>query len=133
MALGLLIGPAITTASTAAAHTIRSARYHRVHYRRRSRRYWRYRTVSYRTVIQPVQGDPWSALRNCESGGNYAINTGNGYYGAYQFSATTWRALGYGGLPHEAAPPVQDEAARRLQASSGWGQWPACSHKLGLR
>jgi resuscitation-promoting factor RpfB len=75
----------------------------------------------------------WAALRKCESNGNYAINTGNGYYGAYQFAASTWRKLGYSGLPHEAAPAVQDEAARKLQASAGWGPWPACTRKLGLR
>lgn len=74
-----------------------------------------------------------AALRECESGGNYQINTGNGYYGAYQFSASTWRSLGYSGLPHNASPATQDRAARELQARSGWGQWPACSRKLGLR
>jgi Transglycosylase-like domain len=75
----------------------------------------------------------WAALRKCESGGNYKINTGNGYYGAYQFAANTWRRLGYPGLPHEASPAVQDEAARKLQAKVGWGAWPACTRKLGLR
>jgi hypothetical protein len=73
-----------------------------------------------------------AALRQCESGGNYAINTGNGYYGAYQFSASTWRGLGYSGLPHQASPAVQDEATRALQTRSGWGQWPACTRKLGF-
>jgi hypothetical protein len=75
----------------------------------------------------------WARLRACESGGNYAANTGNGYYGAYQFALGTWRSLGYGGYPHHAAPAVQDEAARRLQARSGWRQWPACARRLGLR
>ena len=74
----------------------------------------------------------FARLRQCESGGNYRINTGNGYYGAYQFHPGTWRGLGYSGLPHQAAPAVQDEAARKLQARSGWGQWPACARKLGL-
>ncbi len=75
----------------------------------------------------------WLALRQCESHNNYEINTGNGYYGAYQFAAGTWKKLGYSGLPHRAAPAVQDEAAKVLQAKAGWGQWPACSRKLGLR
>ena len=75
----------------------------------------------------------FAALRKCESGGNYKTATGNGYYGAYQFDPRTWRALGYSGLPSEAAPEVQDEAARKLLAKAGWGQWPACSRKLGLR
>ena len=75
----------------------------------------------------------FAALRKCESGGNYKIATGNGYYGAYQFDPRTWRSLGYSGLPSDAPPEVQDEAARKLLAKAGWGQWPACSRKLGLR
>jgi hypothetical protein len=74
----------------------------------------------------------WAELRQCESGDNYAINTGNGYYGAYQFSASTWAALGYPGLPNQAAPAVQDQAAQRLEAMRGWEPWPGCSAKLGL-
>jgi hypothetical protein len=71
-------------------------------------------------------------LRVCESGDNYAEDTGNGYYGAYQFALSTWESLGYSGLPSEAAPAVQDQAARRLQAEDGWRPWPACSAMLGL-
>ena len=78
-------------------------------------------------------GDVWARLRQCESGGRYNINTGNGFYGAYQFLPRTWRGLGFPGLPHQAPPEMQDEAARKLQARSGWGQWPACSRRLGLR
>lgn len=77
-------------------------------------------------------GGVWAELRRCESGDDYAIDTGNGYYGAYQFSATTWHGLGFTGLPNQAAPAFQDEAAVELQARSGWGQWPACSRRLGL-
>jgi hypothetical protein len=77
-------------------------------------------------------GGVWAALRQCESGGNYAENTGNGYYGAYQFSQATWSGLGYPGRPDLAPPATQDQAAQRLQARSGWGQWPACSAALGL-
>jgi hypothetical protein len=77
--------------------------------------------------------DEFRRLARCESGGNYGINTGNGYYGAYQFALGTWRSLGYSGYPHQAPAAVQDEAAAKLQARSGWGQWPACSRKLGLR
>ncbi len=76
--------------------------------------------------------DVWAALRDCESGGDYGINTGNGYYGAYQFALSTWQGLGYGGYPHEASPGVQDQAAAELQALYGWSQWPACSWYLGL-
>ena len=80
-----------------------------------------------------IPASVWAALRKCESGGNYAINSGNGYYGAYQFAAGTWRKLGYAGLPHEASPATQDEAARKLQNQQGWAPWPACTRKLGLR
>lgn len=89
-----------------------------------------------RATIRPQvvpTGDVWARLRQCESGGNYKINTGNGFSGAYQFHPRTWRGLGYPGLPHQAPPEMQDEAARKLQARSGWGQWPACTRRLGLR
>ena len=72
-------------------------------------------------------------LAQCESGGRWNINTGNGYYGGLQFSAATWRSIGYGGLPHQASRETQIQAGQKLQARSGWGQWPACSRKLGLR
>jgi hypothetical protein len=81
----------------------------------------------------PLTDPVWAKLRRCESGGRYNINTGNGFYGAYQFVPSTWRGLGYPGMPHLAPPHVQDEAAQKLQARSGWGQWPACTRKLGLR
>lgn len=100
-----------------------------------STRYSRVRRYRVRTTrsFAPPTADAWARLRACEAGGNYATNTGNGYYGAYQFSLRTWRSLGYSGLPSDAAPAVQDQAAQRLQASSGWGQWPACSRALHLR
>ena len=76
--------------------------------------------------------DDFRRLRVCESGGNYSINTGNGYYGAYQFDRRTWQGLGYSGTANQHPPAVQDEAAQRLQAARGWQPWPACSRKLGL-
>jgi hypothetical protein len=78
-------------------------------------------------------GGVWAALRQCESSGNYATNTGNGFYGAYQFLQSTWTALGFPGRPDLEPPAMQDAAAQKLQAMSGWGQWPACSAALGLR
>ena len=78
----------------------------------------------------------WAALAKCESGGNWSINTGNGYYGGLQFSASSWRAVGgtqYAPLPHQATPQEQIAAAEKLRRSGGWGHWPACSSKLGLR
>jgi hypothetical protein len=77
-------------------------------------------------------GGVWLSLRRCESGDNYAENTGNGYYGAYQFSQSTWTGLGFPGRPDQESPAMQDEAAMKLQAQSGWGQWPACAAALGL-
>jgi hypothetical protein len=77
-------------------------------------------------------GGNWARLRECESGDNYQENTGNGFYGAYQFSASTWTGLGYPGRPDQEPPSMQDAAAAQLQARSGWGQWPACSAALGL-
>lgn len=74
----------------------------------------------------------WQALRDCESSGSYATDTGNGYYGAYQFSLSTWHDLGYQGLPSEAAPGVQDQAARQLWDQSGWSPWPSCSQQVDL-
>ncbi|HLI43391.1 MAG TPA: transglycosylase family protein, partial [Acidimicrobiales bacterium] len=77
-------------------------------------------------------GGIWYELRVCESGDNYSADTGNGYYGAYQFSLSTWYGLGFTGLPSQAPPAVQDRAAQELQASSGWAQWPECAAELGL-
>ena len=74
----------------------------------------------------------WLELRECESSDNYQDNTGNGYYGAYQFLWSTWTSLGYPGRPDLEPAWMQDEAAAKDQAVSGWGQWPACSERLGL-
>ena len=80
----------------------------------------------------PASPSQLLALRECESGNNYQENTGNGYYGAYQFSESTWLGLGFGGYPNQALPSTQDQAAQTLLARSGWGQWPACSAMLGF-
>jgi flagellar biosynthesis GTPase FlhF len=77
-------------------------------------------------------GGDFAALRQCESGGDYSDNTGNGYYGAYQFSESTWQGMGYSGLPSEASPAQQDQVAEQLQAQQGWSPWPSCSAQLGL-
>lgn len=78
----------------------------------------------------------WDRLAQCESGGNWRINTGNGYYGGLQFSAGTWRAYGGGefaALPHQATREQQIAVAERTLAGQGWGAWPACSARLGLK
>jgi hypothetical protein len=63
-------------------------------------------------------------IRQRESGGNYAINTGNGYYGAYQFDLATWRSNGGSGYPHEASPAEQDRVAAVLYSRRGCNPWP---------
>lgn len=75
----------------------------------------------------------WDRLAQCESGGNWAINTGNGYYGGLQFSASTWASVGGTGLPHQHSREEQIRRGQILQARAGWGQWPHCSAQLGLR
>ncbi len=80
-----------------------------------------------------ADGSVWDQLARCESGGNWAINTGNGYYGGLQFSLATWRGVGGSGLPSENSREEQIARAEILLARSGWGQWPACTSKLGLR
>jgi resuscitation-promoting factor RpfB len=78
-------------------------------------------------------GGVWDQIAQCEAGGNWAINTGNGYYGGLQFSLCTWRANGGSGLPSDASREEQIAVGQRVQASQGWGAWPACTRKLGLR
>jgi uncharacterized protein YabE (DUF348 family) len=80
-----------------------------------------------------ADGSVWDALANCEAGGNWAINTGNGYYGGLQFNLGTWRANGGTGMPNEASREEQIAVGQRVQASQGWGAWPGCTSKLGLR
>jgi len=78
-------------------------------------------------------GSVWDKLAKCESGGNWSINTGNGFYGGLQFSLGTWRAYGGTGMPNKASREQQIAIAKKIQAKQGWGAWPACSSKLGLR
>jgi uncharacterized protein YabE (DUF348 family) len=78
-------------------------------------------------------GTVWDSLAQCESGGNWAINTGNGYYGGLQFNLSTWQAYGGTGLPSDASRETQIAVATKLRdATGGYGSWPACSAKLGL-
>lgn len=87
----------------------------------------------------PVQAAPvasgsvWDQLAACESGGNWSINTGNGYYGGIQFSLSSWQAVGGSGLPSDASREEQIQRGEALKAIQGWGAWPACTAKLGLR
>ena len=73
----------------------------------------------------------WDKIAQCESGGNWSINTGNGYYGGLQFSASTWRAYGGSGSASNASRAEQIAVAERVLAAQGWGAWPVCSRKAG--
>ena len=75
----------------------------------------------------------WDRLAQCEAGGNWSINTGNGFYGGLQFTLSTWRAYGGTGMPNEASREEQIAVGKRVQAAQGWGAWPACTSKLGIR
>ena len=75
----------------------------------------------------------WDRLAECESGGNWSINTGNGYYGGLQFSLGTWQAYGGSGYPHENSREEQIRIATKVRDARGhYGDWPACAAKLGL-
>lgn len=81
-------------------------------------------------------GDPndpasWDRLAQCESGGNWATNTGNGYYGGIQFSLSSWRSVGGTGYPHEHSRETQIAMGQRLHSQGGWRHWPGCSRSFG--
>lgn len=76
--------------------------------------------------------DVWDKLARCEAGGNWSINTGNGYYGGLQFTLSSWRAVGGNGYPNQASREEQIARGKLLQARQGWGAWPACTAKLGI-
>lgn len=74
----------------------------------------------------------WDSLAQCESGGNWSTNTGNGFSGGLQFTSSTWAAYGGTGSPADASREQQIAVAERVQASQGWGAWPSCASQLGL-
>jgi len=82
-------------------------------------------------AADPSSAD-WAALRQCESGGNYSINTGNGYYGAYQFDQSTWTGVGGSGRPDRASRAEQDFRALYLYRMRGWAPW-VCAALVGLQ
>jgi hypothetical protein len=80
-------------------------------------------------------GSVWDSVAACESGGNWAINTGNGYYGGLQFSASTWNAYGgsgYAASANRASKAAQIAIAQRVLAGQGPGAWPVCGRRAGL-
>jgi hypothetical protein len=84
---------------------------------------------------EPTTADTgvWDRLAECESSGDWSINTGNGYYGGLQFLPSSWEAAGGTGMPHEASRETQIAVAENLLEMQGWGAWPACADQLGLR
>ncbi|WP_424511245.1 transglycosylase family protein [Pseudonocardia endophytica] len=75
----------------------------------------------------------WDRLAQCESGGDWSINTGNGFGGGLQFTDSTWKAFGGKGQPENASRSEQIAVAEKVLDAQGWKAWPACSKKLGLR
>ncbi|MDN4160417.1 transglycosylase family protein [Nocardioides abyssi] len=78
----------------------------------------------------------WDRLAECESGGRWHVDTGNGYFGGLQISKSTWDGFGgrkHARFPHGASKGEQIRVAERIQDAQGWGAWPACSSELGLR
>jgi resuscitation-promoting factor RpfA len=84
-------------------------------------------------AAQADSASAWDRLAQCESGGNWGINTGNGFSGGLQFTSGTWRSFGGVGVAHHASREQQIVVAERVLAKQGWRAWPACSRKLGLR
>lgn len=93
-------------------------------------------TVARAAVATPTavvsDGSVWDRLAACESGGNWAINTGNGFYGGLQFTLSSWQAAGGSGYPNAASREEQIARGQVLQSRQGWGAWPACTAKLGI-
>lgn len=83
------------------------------------------------TAANAADDATWDALAACESGGNWSIDTGNGYYGGLQFSMSTWQANGGSGNPAAASRAEQIRVAENVLASQGWGAWPTCSAQIG--
>jgi len=80
-------------------------------------------------------GSDWDRLAQCESGGNWAMNTGNGYSGGIQFHPDTWTRHGGGefaAMAFQASREQQIVVGERIRARQGWSAWPGCARKLGL-
>ncbi|KNA92168.1 transglycosylase family protein [Gordonia sp. w5E2] len=82
------------------------------------------------TATASADGHDWDAVANCESSGNWATNTGNGYYGGLQFSQSTWEANGGSGSASNASRDEQIRVAENVLATQGPGAWPVCGQYL---
>jgi LysM repeat protein len=86
------------------------------------------------SAVQARAGVNWDAIAQCESGGNWSINTGNGYYGGLQFSRSTWKAYGggkYASTANKATRAEQIRIAEKVLKGQGIGAWPTCGKKAG--
>jgi hypothetical protein len=83
--------------------------------------------------VPPARAEPnWDAMAQCESGGNWAANTGNGFYGGLQFTPATWAANGGAGSPATASRDEQIRVARNVLRTQGIGAWPVCGGPVGV-
>ncbi|MGO3735172.1 MAG: transglycosylase family protein [Canibacter sp.] len=83
------------------------------------------------TAANAADESTWDALAECEAGGDWATDTGNGYSGGLQFNQGTWEANGGSGNPADASRSEQIRVAENVLDSQGWGAWPACSAQIG--
>jgi hypothetical protein len=92
--------------------------------------------LAFTTPAQAASEATWDRIARCESGGNWATNTGNGYYGGLQFTRSTWNSYGgtaYAATANHASRAEQIAIAEKVLAGQGWGAWPTCSKRAGLR
>lgn len=93
-----------------------------------------YRAQPQAAAVPAASGGVWDTIAQCESGGNWSTNTGNGYSGGLQFAPGTWAKYGDGSASAAgASKAAQIAAAEKVLAAQGWGAWPSCSAKAGLR
>jgi hypothetical protein len=88
-------------------------------------------TAAATTKAPTASDDVWDQIAQCESGGRWNTNTGNGYSGGLQFAPSTWRAYGGSGSASHASRTEQIAVAEKVLAAQGWGAWPVCSRKAG--
>ncbi|MFN2494869.1 MAG: transglycosylase family protein [Pseudonocardiaceae bacterium] len=91
--------------------------------------------MAFATPAQASSETNWDRLAKCESSGNWAANTGNGYSGGLQFTPSTWSAFGGGTHAPTAAQASREQqiaVAEKVLAGQGWGAWPTCSKRAGL-
>ncbi len=87
--------------------------------------------VALASTANAADDSTWDKLAQCESGGKWNINTGNGFSGGLQFTPSTWKAYGGSGSAHTASREQQIAVAEKVLAGQGWGAWPSCSKKVG--